>query len=193
MKIWLPNHFEILHIAWQWYCHAMCKISKWLGIWETNYGWIRLCKFWVWKDIIYYNRSWVSFGCLAYLCHRGRHWSSLHNDSQHHVNPLVLRQGYFTGDWSISWLLMPWLFAYIISSHYIISLGTCAWLYLDPCCCSLDGSLLYVSCIFATGDSSANPYYIMVGDIMLIWVNNKAADWWRTNVTARLLSAISLV
>ena len=30
----LFNHFEILHRAWQWYCHALCKISKLLDNWN---------------------------------------------------------------------------------------------------------------------------------------------------------------
>ena len=34
----LPNCFEILHRAWQWYCHALCKLSKQLGKWNLCYG-----------------------------------------------------------------------------------------------------------------------------------------------------------
>ena len=35
--IQLSNCFKILHRAWQCDCHALCKISKWLGKWEMSY------------------------------------------------------------------------------------------------------------------------------------------------------------
>ena len=36
--IWLPNRFENLHRAWQWHCHALCKISKWFDKQMISYG-----------------------------------------------------------------------------------------------------------------------------------------------------------
>ena len=40
----LPNGFEILHRAWQWYCRALCKIAKWLDSWNGGYGRMRFCE-----------------------------------------------------------------------------------------------------------------------------------------------------
>ena len=45
------NHFEILHRAWQWYCHALLKISKWWdklmwmlrmndNLWDLSLRWV---------------------------------------------------------------------------------------------------------------------------------------------------------
>ena len=43
----LPIRFEISHRARQWYCHALCKISKWLGNRNWCNGPTRFCKIWV--------------------------------------------------------------------------------------------------------------------------------------------------
>ena len=59
----LPNPFEILHRAWQWYCHALWKISKGLGNWNRCYGWTNSCGIWVWdefsRDILHCNCTQV--------------------------------------------------------------------------------------------------------------------------------------
>ena len=31
------SHFQILHRAWQWYSHALCKILKWFDNWNRYY------------------------------------------------------------------------------------------------------------------------------------------------------------
>ena len=49
----LFNHFEIWHRAWQWYCHALCKISKWLDNCEKHYGQITFLRDLGWILISY--------------------------------------------------------------------------------------------------------------------------------------------
>ena len=43
----LSNNFDILHRAWQYPCHALCKIPKRLVHWEITYEQMRFCKMWV--------------------------------------------------------------------------------------------------------------------------------------------------
>ena len=54
-----PNHFGILHRAQQWYCCAMCNISKWF---HDCYGQMKFHKISVQgefqRDILYCNSSW---------------------------------------------------------------------------------------------------------------------------------------
>ena len=43
----LLNHFEILHRARQFNCHAQCKISKWFNNQKGCYGWMSFQEIWV--------------------------------------------------------------------------------------------------------------------------------------------------
>ena len=50
----LSDCLEILYRAWQWHCHALCKISKWLGNWNGCYELIKFL-------------SKLSFGGIPYV------------------------------------------------------------------------------------------------------------------------------
>ena len=56
---WLPNCFEILRRARQWYCRALCQISKRFGNWNGCYGRTRFHETWAWdefwRDILHGN------------------------------------------------------------------------------------------------------------------------------------------
>ena len=55
----LSNHFGILHRAWQWNCHALCKIIKWFNNWNRHFVRMRISEIWVWyefrRDILNFN------------------------------------------------------------------------------------------------------------------------------------------
>ena len=56
--IQISKHLEILHIAWQWYCRALCKISKWSSdYWEINNGQRNFIRF----ELV------VNFGGMSYI------------------------------------------------------------------------------------------------------------------------------
>ena len=77
------NRLQNLHRTRQWYCRALCKISKRFNKWSISYVQTTIYGIWIedapWTDILYWNRvlvlTWSIGGSMVMVCGASESWA----------------------------------------------------------------------------------------------------------------------